>query len=217
MKRIKRITVITMAIAVMMAVGCKQEDEKKPEEDPAKKRQEAQDAFEANLTSFPADIEEYLFEVTHATDAEEVDRVVFRKGESITYGKGGESFSGKLPRDIYAYSNTDGVSRIPKWEVTEGDGKVQRTYDVTLNPGEKIWGYWELYPAVEAGYYLTIQEYLGDGMLGGVIQSPEEFQDINPEYGNPEFKLTVLVPYAMVEGEDNYYVVGHDGVWGEAD
>ncbi len=202
-----RKTIIIAAIIIAFVTGCKKEQ---PQDEKAAEQKARQEAFEKQLKGYPTEMESFLFKTLH-TEAKEIGRVSYRKGQQMTIRKDGKEYTGKNPEKVTALW-ADGNVIIPGGQVLKPKKKPETTYTVRRDLEDKVWGYHELLPYVKK-YPLTLRTFLPGGMMGGVIQTLEEYLDIAPEYGNPRFVITDVVPYAAIEGGGEHYLMGEDNPW----
>ena len=203
----KKTIIITAILLIALTTGCKKEEQS--QEQTEQKAQ--QEAFEKQLKGYPTEMESFLFKAVTRTKAGEIGRVSYRKGQQMTVRKNGKRYSGKAPRKTTALW-ADGKVIIAGGQVLKPKKKLAKTYTVKRDLEDKTWGYYELLPYVKK-YPLTLRVVLPGGMLGGVIQTLEEYLDIAADYGDPKFVITDVVPYAAIEGGGEHYLMGEDNPW----
>ena len=206
----KKTIILTSIIMLVVMFGCK-EEEQPQQEDQAAKQKAKKEAFQQQLSGYPAQMEAFLFKSVHNTEAKEIGKISYGKGQQMTIRKDGKQYAGKAPENITALW-ADGQVMIPGGQVVKPKKKPGKTYAVQRNLEDKVWGYDELLPYVRK-YPLTLRVVLPGGMLGGVIQTLEEYLDIAPKYGNPQFVITDVVPYAAIQGGGEHYLMGYDNPW----
>jgi len=200
----KRLVVISTVTAILIAgvfSSCKKQDKEEL-------KQQKQESFEKNLKSYPADFKAFVGDLIKENEYQKkisLGKIKLPRGMKIAYKKGGETYSGKLEKDVYFLrKNGKTFMKDGSRVIQHGSASLVR---FSIKPFEG--GYWKVNSILPYNRYYAFTITDNEGKHPGPAY--ESYEALKELWGNPKVYVQEPHPDYIVEKGKRVYLIKDNG------